>query len=123
NKGERVAAPPATEQVEAAPAANRGWVDAFKRALRRPAPLSSENEQVAGALADGRGWSDAFDRGTGPTAHTAPLYPLMLAGIYRLCGDYETAPRQFVQSGLTLALSVLAMLFLPVLAVKRGFSR
>jgi hypothetical protein len=123
SKTERVAAAPATERVAAAPAADRGWVDAFKRALRRPAPLSSENEQVAGALADGRGWADAFDRSTGPTAHTAPLYPLMLAGIYRLCGDYSTATRQFVQSGLTLALTVLALLFLPVLAGKLGFSR
>jgi hypothetical protein len=47
----------------------------------------------------------------------------MLAGIYRLCGDYQTAARQCVQSGLTLALTVLALLSLPVLAGKLGLSR
>src|SRR5262249_38707112 len=83
----------------------------------------SGNEQVAAALADGRGWADAFGRDPGPTAHTAPLYPLMLAGLYRLCGDYETAIRRCLQSGLNLALSLSALLFLPVLADKLGLSR
>jgi hypothetical protein len=94
-------------------------------ALRRPIPTGregTENERVAAALAAGRGWSDAFDHGTGPTAHTAPLYPLVLAGIYWLCGDYETATGRGVQRGLSIALSVLVLLLLPVIAGKLGLS-
>ena len=63
-------------------------VDALRRPLP-PARSGTENERVAASLAAGQGWANAFNRDTGPTAHTPPLYPLLLAGIYRLCGDYE----------------------------------
>lgn len=88
-----------------------------------PAPLGTENERVAAALAAGQGWADAFARGTGPTAHTAPLYPLALCCIYKLCGDYETETGIFVQRGFSIALAVLALLLLPVVAGKLGLSR
>jgi hypothetical protein len=87
-----------------------------------PARLGTENERVAAALAAGQGWSDTFDIGTGPSAHTAPLYPLLLAGVYRLCGDYTTQRGQNVQRGLSIALSILALLLLPVVARKLGLS-
>src|SRR5579871_129062 len=94
-------------------------------ALHKPLPparAGTENERVAAAIAAGRGWSDAFDTGTGPTAHTAPLYPLVLAGIYRLCGDYNTPLGQAVQRTLSRTLSILVLLMLPVLARKLGLS-
>lgn len=80
-----------------------------------------ENERVAAALARGQGWSDAFP-GTSATAHVAPLHPLLLAGIYRLCGTYETVGGRAVQEALSIALATLAVLLLPVLARKLGLS-
>src|SRR5271155_2895798 len=84
-------------------------------ALQGPPPRwrpGTENERVAAALAAGNGWSDAFDTGTGPTAHVAPLYPLVLSGIYRLCGDYETATGLLAQRSLSIALATLVLLLL-----------
>jgi hypothetical protein len=89
-------------------------------ALWRLAPeevgAGTENECVAASLAGGRGWADAFAAGTGPTAHVAPLYPLLLAGVYRLCGTYQTATGRLAQEALSIAASTLVVLLLPRLA-------
>ena len=45
-------------------------------------------------------FSDPFDEPTGPTAHLAPVYPLLLAGVYRLTPDEEHF--RVVMLGLTL---------------------
>lgn len=45
-----------------------------------------ENVYVARALAAGQGYADAFAPGSGPTAHTGPLSPLLLALIFRMLG-------------------------------------
>jgi hypothetical protein len=82
----------------------------------------SENERVAAALARGRGWCDAFAAGTGPTAHVAPLYPLLLSGIYRLCGTYQTPAGRLAQASLAIAGSTLVVLLLPLLARSLGLS-
>jgi hypothetical protein len=87
--------------------------------LKRP---GTENERVADSLAHGRGWADTFGPGTGPSAHVAPVYPLMLAGIYRLFGNYETASGLIVQRGLCIVLATLGILLLPVVARKLGLS-
>jgi hypothetical protein len=84
--------------------------------------LSTENERVGRSLARGQGWTDAFGRGTGPTAHLAPLYPLLLSGVYRLAGTYETAAGRWTQIGVSITLATLALLLLPVLARKLGLS-
>jgi hypothetical protein len=52
----------------------------------------------------------------------APLYPLLLSGIYRLCGTYETLAGRAAQEGLSIALATLAVLFLPVVARRLGLS-
>jgi hypothetical protein len=83
---------------------------------------STENERVGRALARGQGWADAFGPGTGPTAHLAPLYPLLLSGLYRLVGTSETAAGRWTQCGLSIALATLALLLLPALARKLGLS-
>ncbi|MDR3699196.1 MAG: hypothetical protein P4L56_06140 [Candidatus Sulfopaludibacter sp.] len=47
-----------------------------------------ESVDVARSLAAGKGFADPFGAlETGPTAHVAPLLPLILAGVLRLTGD------------------------------------
>ena len=47
-----------------------------------------EMGRIARALATGFGYSDPFEGHTGPTAWTPPLYPLILAGVFKLFGVY-----------------------------------
>jgi len=47
-----------------------------------------EMGRIARALATGYGYSDPFTGHTGPTAWTPPLYPLLLAGVFKLFGVY-----------------------------------
>ena len=47
-----------------------------------------EMGRVARALATGYGYSDPFVGHTGPTAWVPPLYPLLLAAVFRLFGVY-----------------------------------
>jgi hypothetical protein len=47
-----------------------------------------EMGRIARALATGRGFADPFNGHSGPTAWTPPLYPLLLAGVFRLFGVY-----------------------------------
>lgn len=48
-----------------------------------------ESLSVAKSLAIKGTFADPFDGPTGPTAHLAPLWPFMLAGIYRAAGNEE----------------------------------
>jgi hypothetical protein len=82
----------------------------------------SENERVAASLVRGQGWSDAFAAGTGPTAHVAPLYPLLLSGVYRLCGTYQTTTGRLAQEAIAIVASSLVLLLLPWLAHRLGLS-
>lgn len=61
---------------------------------------------TARSLALGRGFSGPFQRLTGPTALVPPLYPFLLAGIFRLFGLY-TATSAFVALALNSVLSAL----------------
>jgi 4-amino-4-deoxy-L-arabinose transferase-like glycosyltransferase len=47
-----------------------------------------EMGRIARALATGRGFADPFNGHTGPTAWTPPLYPLLLAAVFRVFGVY-----------------------------------
>lgn len=47
-----------------------------------------EMGRVARALATGHGYADPFVGHTGPTAWVPPLYPLLLAGVFKLFGVY-----------------------------------
>lgn len=47
-----------------------------------------ESGRIASALATGRGYSDPFHGHTGPTAWIAPLYPYLLAGVFKIAGVY-----------------------------------
>jgi hypothetical protein len=47
-----------------------------------------EMGRIARALVQGRGYADPFVTGTGPTSWSPPLYPLLLAGVFKLFGVY-----------------------------------
>ena len=51
-------------------------------------PFQNEAGNIAAALAQGRGFSDVFRAGTGATAWLAPIYPLLLAAIFRVLGVF-----------------------------------
>lgn len=50
-----------------------------------------EMGRIGRALATGRGFSDPFNEPTGPTAWEPPLYPFLIAGVFRLLGVYTHA--------------------------------
>jgi len=47
-----------------------------------------EMGRIGRAIATGHGFADPFDGMTGPTAWEPPLYPYLIAGIFRLTGVY-----------------------------------
>jgi hypothetical protein len=49
-------------------------------------PFAQETGSIALALATGKGFSSPFRNDTGPTAWLPPIYPLLLAGIFRIFG-------------------------------------
>jgi hypothetical protein len=51
-------------------------------------PFLFESGNIAHSLAAGHGFSSPFRVDTGPTAWMTPLFPLLLAGIFRLFGAY-----------------------------------
>ena len=54
-------------------------------------PFMQETGNIARSLASGRGFSDALREGTGATAWLTPVYPLILAGIFRVFGIFTVA--------------------------------
>lgn len=59
--------------------------------VRATVPFFQETGNIARALALGHGFSDLFRQGTGPTAWLTPVYPLILAGIFRVFGIFTSA--------------------------------
>jgi 4-amino-4-deoxy-L-arabinose transferase-like glycosyltransferase len=49
-----------------------------------------EMGRIASALASGRGFADPFQGHTGPTAWVAPVFPLIIAGVFKVLGIYTT---------------------------------
>src|SRR5215470_6460453 len=47
-----------------------------------------EMGRIGRSIASGRGFSDPFTLPTGPTAWEPPLYPYLIAGVFRLTGIY-----------------------------------
>jgi hypothetical protein len=50
--------------------------------------FENETGNIAQSLAQGRGFSSVFRKETGPTAWLAPVYPLLVAGIFKLFGIF-----------------------------------
>jgi Dolichyl-phosphate-mannose-protein mannosyltransferase len=49
-------------------------------------PFAQETGNIAYALANGQGFSSPFRNNTGPTAWLVPVYPVILAGLFRVFG-------------------------------------
>src|SRR5579859_3668557 len=54
-------------------------------------PFDNEAGNIANALVQGRGFGDVFRKPTGPTAWLAPVYPSLLAAIFRAAGPFTYA--------------------------------
>src|SRR5580658_11223716 len=52
-------------------------------------PFLFESGNIAHSLVTGHGFSSPFRVDTGPTAWMTPVYPVLLAGIFRLRGTYN----------------------------------
>lgn len=50
--------------------------------------FENETGNIAQSLAQGKGFSSVFRRDTGPTAWVAPVYPLLIAGVFKLFGIF-----------------------------------
>jgi hypothetical protein len=50
--------------------------------------FSQETGSIAQALATGKGFSSPFGKDTGPTAWLTPVYPLLVAGVFRVFGIF-----------------------------------
>jgi Dolichyl-phosphate-mannose-protein mannosyltransferase len=50
-----------------------------------------EMGRIGAAIASGQGFSNPFGSSTGPTAWESPLYPYLIAGVFRLFGIYSRA--------------------------------
>ncbi len=57
-------------------------------------PFEQETGSIAHALATGKGFSNPFNKETGPTAWLTPVYPLLVAGTFKLFGIF-TIPSFF----------------------------
>jgi hypothetical protein len=54
-------------------------------------PFQNEVGSVAAAVAQGQGFCCVFHQPTGPTAWLAPVYPVILASIFKLFGSFTVA--------------------------------
>jgi 4-amino-4-deoxy-L-arabinose transferase-like glycosyltransferase len=76
-----------------------------------------EMGRVARALATGYGYADPFVGHTGPTAWVPPLYPLLMAGVFKLFGVYTGASAWVILS-LNSAFSAATALFVYEIAAR-----
>ena len=70
-------------------------------------PFLFEPGNIADSLAAGHGFASPFRASTGPTAWMTPVYPLLLAGVFRLLGAYTFAAF-LAAAGLNILFSTLA---------------
>ena len=54
-------------------------------------PFQTETGHIAYSLATGRGFASPFQRDSGPTAWLTPVYPLLVAGLFKIFGVYTRA--------------------------------
>lgn len=79
-------------------------------------PFGYETGRIARAIVSGRGFSDPVVVGTGPTAWMTPVYPYLVAGVFKLSGIYSPA-----SAVILLSLNALfsALTCLPVFLIAR----
>ncbi len=78
--------------------------------------------RVARSIALGQGFSSPFQGQTGPTAHFVPLYPYLLAGVFKLFGVYSDASALAIMSlnSLFSALTCVIVFYIAEKAFSRG---
>jgi hypothetical protein len=76
-----------------------------------------EMGRIARALATGYGYADPFVGHSGPTAWCPPVYPLLMAGVFKLFGVY-TAKSAWVLMTINSAFSAAVALFIYEIAVR-----
>jgi hypothetical protein len=54
-------------------------------------PFQTETGHIAYSVATGKGFASPFQRDSGPTAWLTPVYPLLIAGLFKLFGVYSRA--------------------------------
>lgn len=60
----------------------------FSPQVLKVVAFQTEAGHIAYSIATGKGFSSPFQRDSGPTAWLAPVYPYLLAGIFKLFGVY-----------------------------------
>lgn len=79
-----------------------------------------ETGRVARSLASGHGFSDPLKVPSGPTAWLPPVYPLVLAGIFKVLGIYSTASAVMIRVFNSV---VSALTCIPIFFIARSFSK
>ncbi len=86
-----------------------------------PDAKNLEVTAVATSLANGQGFSNPFAAyPTGVTAHVAPVYPYLIAGLLKLFGP---STGDLIKQVLSCAISASIYAFLPAIALLSGLSR
>ena len=67
------------------------YVGRYSRHALGTIPFLFESGNIGYSLATGHGFASPFRVPTGPTAWTTPIYPLLLAAIFRIFGTYTFA--------------------------------
>jgi 4-amino-4-deoxy-L-arabinose transferase-like glycosyltransferase len=75
-----------------------------------------EMGRVARSIALGQGFSNPYGDNTGPTAWEPPLYPYLMAGVFKLCGIYSYASAWVL---LTINSLFTALTTLPIFLIAR----
>jgi hypothetical protein len=57
----------------------------------RTVPFQTETGHIAYSVAAGKGFSSPYERDSGPTAMLPPVYPLIVAALFRIFGIYSIA--------------------------------
>jgi len=79
-----------------------------------------EMGRIGRALASGQGFSNPFNEVTGPTAWEPPLYPFLIAGVFKICGIYTSTSALVL---LTINSLFSALTCIPIfLVAKKSFS-
>ncbi len=61
------------------------------RDIASTVPFQTETGHIAYSFATGKGFASPFQRDSGPTAWLTPVYPLLVAGIFKVFGVYTRA--------------------------------
>ena len=65
------------------------WRKTYVQLPGRPYPFALEISSIAAHLARGLGFSSPFLIDTGPTAWVAPVYPILVAAVFKIFGVYS----------------------------------